>query len=362
MGVKIVSYPKLRRSSVLSSYLKPEEIKNFKALMERYLPGEGDAYLVHNGSSFILFHIAALPHDSSQVFIDTYSPADFREQPSEQEPFDEELWNRMISFLLYELFFIQKKHKLSLCIDENCAGPAAILEELHFRMEGQLREHFSRQGSYHDARLFALTGSEFEQYSTGIVPILDEYLLIRTTGTSVCMIDVLKRDASKPDGINDLIRSGSGEDAISSPAGATPSYFRRDAYAYTIKASREMAEYLDGSRKDFDLATEWHEATDFQKAVWDAARRVPYGQTCSYEEIAQAISAAKNKENPGILSRAVGTALSKNPVMILIPCHRIIGKDGKLRGFAGGLDIKDFLLTHEMTHYPQSSKGEKTSR
>lgn len=104
---------------------------------------------------------------------------------------------------------------------------------------------------------------------------------------------------------------------------------------------RQIDQYLKGERKEFtiyDLIS--LEASDFQKAVYQALLNIPYGQTKSYKDIARAIGREK-------AVRAVSTAIGKNPFMIIIPCHRVIGSDGKLRGYAYGLDIKKKLLEIE---------------
>lgn len=104
-------------------------------------------------------------------------------------------------------------------------------------------------------------------------------------------------------------------------------------------AATQLSEYFAGERREFDLPLDL-EGTDFQKEAWLALAGVPYGQTTSYGEQARAIG------RPGAF-RAVGAANGKNPVPIVLPCHRIVGADGSLTGFAGGLDIKQQLLVHE---------------
>ena len=105
------------------------------------------------------------------------------------------------------------------------------------------------------------------------------------------------------------------------------------------KALKQMNEYFSGERKKFDLPL-YFEGTEFQKSVWNELRKIPYGTTVSYKDIAEGI---KNEK----AVRAVGNANNKNKIMIIVPCHRVIGKNGKLVGFAGGLDNKEFLLKHE---------------
>ena len=98
-------------------------------------------------------------------------------------------------------------------------------------------------------------------------------------------------------------------------------------------------EYLNGKRKSFDIKYEIN-GTEFQKKVWKELTDIPYGETRSYKEIAVAVGNPK-------ASRAVGMANNKNPIAIIVPCHRVIGSDGKLVGYAGGLDMKRALLTLE---------------
>lgn len=101
----------------------------------------------------------------------------------------------------------------------------------------------------------------------------------------------------------------------------------------------EILEFLDGKRKEFTFDIE-PEGTDFQKKVWKALRDIPYGETRTYKDIAIKIGNEK-------ACRAVGLANNKNPIVLAIPCHRVIGSNGKLVGFGGGLDVKQQLLNLE---------------
>lgn len=103
--------------------------------------------------------------------------------------------------------------------------------------------------------------------------------------------------------------------------------------------AKQLAEYLSGQRKQFDLPLDIV-GTAFQKQVWQALKQIPYGQTTSYLQIAQMINRAK-------ASRAVGTAVGKNPVLMVIPCHRVVTSAGSLGGYRGGLAMKQALLDLE---------------
>ncbi|MBN2426060.1 MAG: methylated-DNA--[protein]-cysteine S-methyltransferase [Calditrichaceae bacterium] len=105
------------------------------------------------------------------------------------------------------------------------------------------------------------------------------------------------------------------------------------------KVIRQLDEYFRKQRKVFELPLK-PEGTDFQKKVWQALTQVPYGKTSTYKEIAERTGDLK-------AVRAVGGANRKNPIAIIIPCHRIIGSDNHLTGYAGGLWRKEWLLRHE---------------
>ena len=105
------------------------------------------------------------------------------------------------------------------------------------------------------------------------------------------------------------------------------------------KAEAQLQEYFAGKRKTFDLPLKL-EGTEFQERVWQALCRIPYGSTCSYSELAAAAGRPK-------AIRAAAQACHVNPIGIVVPCHRVIGKDGSLTGYAGGIEKKKFLLELE---------------
>lgn len=108
----------------------------------------------------------------------------------------------------------------------------------------------------------------------------------------------------------------------------------------TIKnAFIQVKEYLEGKRTFFDIKLA-PEGTDFQKSVWEKLKEIPYGETRTYKQIAEATGNPK-------ACRAVGMANNRNPIAIVLPCHRVIGADGKLTGYAGGLSIKEQLIRLE---------------
>jgi len=106
------------------------------------------------------------------------------------------------------------------------------------------------------------------------------------------------------------------------------------------KAHRQFAEYFGGRRKTFDLFLNFDGLSEFMINVYTAVMKIPYGETATYKDIAERIGCPKG-------FRAVGLANNKNPLPIIVPCHRVIGSDGKLVGYGGGIDLKVKLLELE---------------
>lgn len=114
---------------------------------------------------------------------------------------------------------------------------------------------------------------------------------------------------------------------------------RETSHPILLRAKKQLREYFDGKRSSFDLPLEFH-GTSFQIKVWRELQRIPFGQTRSYRDLAVRIGSPK-------ACRAVGAANGRNPLGIVVPCHRVIGMNGKLTGFAGGIQSKSFLLNLE---------------
>lgn len=113
----------------------------------------------------------------------------------------------------------------------------------------------------------------------------------------------------------------------------------REDHPVLLAARRQLEEYFAGKRVSFDLPLD-PTGTPFQQTVWKALREIPLGVTWSYGDLARHVGRAG-------AARAVGAANGKNPISIIVPCHRVVGSDGTLTGYAGGVPIKQWLLTHE---------------
>ena len=118
-----------------------------------------------------------------------------------------------------------------------------------------------------------------------------------------------------------------------------PASFGRRAEAGFGEVRRQLAEYFAGDRHSFDLQLDAR-GDDFQRRVWELIGDIPYGQTATYGDLARELGSQ-------VLAKDVGAAVGRNPLSVIVPCHRVVGKDGRLTGYAGGLARKRFLLDLE---------------
>jgi methylated-DNA-[protein]-cysteine S-methyltransferase len=129
---------------------------------------------------------------------------------------------------------------------------------------------------------------------------------------------------------------------ISRKAQSTQGWVEDGTVGPLAETVRQLTEYFAGTRREFNLPLRL-EGTAFQKRVWRELTEIPYGETWSYGQLAKRI-------NKPSASRAVGLANGRNPISILVPCHRVIGANGSLTGYGGGLERKQWLLAHEGLH------------
>lgn len=151
--------------------------------------------------------------------------------------------------------------------------------------------------------------------------------------------DLVRRTVDSPIGPLVLVASATGLRAIDFGFDPRRAAIPEGDSPILDRTARQLAEYFAGARRDFDLPLE-PEGTPFQRAVWNVLDTIPYGETISYGEQARRLGDARK-------ARAVGGANGRNPLPIVVPCHRVIGTSGALTGFGGGLDVKEKLLRHE---------------
>jgi methylated-DNA-[protein]-cysteine S-methyltransferase len=117
------------------------------------------------------------------------------------------------------------------------------------------------------------------------------------------------------------------------------SWTSQDGLELFKSVKKQLTEYFEGKRTEFDLVFKF-DGTEFQQEVWNQLSKIPFGETISYQELAQRIGRPK-------AVRAVGQANGRNPISIMVPCHRVVGMNGSLTGYGGGLPRKEYLLKHE---------------
>lgn len=147
-------------------------------------------------------------------------------------------------------------------------------------------------------------------------------------------------EMESPVGVLRLVSDGTAITSVMFDPDEGPVGERNDTHEVLVAARTQLEAYFAGDLKDFDLPLA-AAGTPFQQRVWEALRRIDYGETVTYGEIARRLGLP-----PGA-SRAVGLANGRNPIAIVVPCHRVIGSKGKLVGYAGGLDRKQKLLSLE---------------
>lgn len=255
------------------------------------------------------------------------------------------------SLLRYSFFDLQI-HRIQVLIPVTDEASDQVLLECNMKQEAILEEALYVDGVYCDAALFSLLDSEYPDYSVGFVPFRKGVVAIRGDNEVIEMTKFFSYGKPVEGNLerNVAIRTGIADSSgVLKPEGS-PEYkdlINMEFPKEVMRCMVELNEYFLKRRTTFTIHTKPLHGSDFQKKVWDKVNTIPYGVTKSYEDIALELTGG-DKVSARNLTRAVGSACGDNPLPILVPCHRIIGKDGKLVGFSGGLEIKEFLLNHEM--------------
>lgn len=256
-----------------------------------------------------------------------------------------------IDDLLNMFFFKMGLYKVSAIITEDDKDIEKVLTEEGFEQEAILHDELYLDGRFCDAGLFYITKPGYKRYNVGFLPF--QRGIISVSG-GVDYIDDITFLSYEQTPENEFIRycaeySGLMTDGKMSPRGdkCYEEYEASGLPAEVKRAIKQIREYLLKDRTSFDIIVNVPRSSEFRVRVWDEIKKIPYGYTKSYEDIALALTGGDIKKAVK-LTRAVGHACSENPVPIIVPCHRVIGKDGRLVGFKDGVEFKDFLLTHEL--------------
>ena len=278
----------------------------------------------------------------------------FLNDPSPDEPFqvsDEDRRSAFDSLLRYAFFDLQI-HRISMLIPVTDTFSEKILISCHMQQDAVLDEALYIGDAYCDAALFSLLDSDYPDYSVGFVPFRKGVVAIRGDNDVIEMTRFFSYGKQVEGNLerNVAIRTGIADSSGVLKEEGSPEYkdlLDMEFPKEVMRCMKELNEYFMKRRTEFTIHAKPLHGSDFQKKVWDKVSTIPYGVTCSYEDIALDLTGG-DKVSARNLTRAVGAACGDNPLPILVPCHRIIGKDGRLVGFSGGLEIKEFLLNHEM--------------
>jgi O-6-methylguanine DNA methyltransferase len=264
------------------------------------------------------------------------------------------LKRKTIDTVLRIAFFSMQLHKVSWNIAISDLESGETAESCGMRQEAVLEEELFINGAYVDAGMFSLLASEYPDYSVAFIPFPKGVIAVRGSSEFIEGVRFYPFDEGIEDSFDRTVAIRTGIADTDGKVRTEPIKDLSDIKASlpneVAKAAREMAEYLKKARTKFSVNVNFSHGSDFQRLVWEEIKKIPYGATVSYEDIAMALT-GNDKVAARNLTRAVGSACSDNPVPVIIPCHRVIGKDGRLVGFSSGVEIKEFLIEHEIFGY-----------
>ena len=257
--------------------------------------------------------------------------------------------DRLLEYCFLEEFY----HKVTIICDNGNEGLERIIKGAGFVQEAVLRDEVRRNTGFSDSGLFSMLSYEYPAYNVCFVPFERGVAMV---GGGKGYIDKLKLfhygQKIENDRFAENVAGGLG--LLDETGGLARNDDRYAIDAEQIeylpeevgRACIQLAEYFSSNRAGFDVRLEFSQGTEFQREVWKALCSIPYGATVSYEDIAMTITGG-DKAKARKITRAVGAACGDNPIAVIVPCHRVIGKDGSIVGYSAGIDIKDYLLLHE---------------
>ncbi len=248
-------------------------------------------------------------------------------------------------------FSEQKFLRLETLVPESPEAQLRAFRQTGFRTDTLIVENVTRDRQETGFHQMSLAKTQNRYPAVGIVPYKYGVLSVKGTETEIEAVDFQVFGKPVSDSYTeDVFRMWGllAEDDNLLAADACLKLIRNDNLpAMVSKAVKELDEYFSGLRQEFDLTVNLEQGSSFQRAVWAALQTIPYGTTETYLDIALKLTYGDRKR-AHTLSRAVGGACGANPVAIVVPCHRVIGHDGRLTGFSGGVKNKEYLLQHEL--------------
>ena len=257
--------------------------------------------------------------------------------------------DRMLEYCFMEEFY----HKVTVICDSGNEGLERILLGAGFVQEAVLRDEVRNKAGFSDSGLFSMLSYEYPAYNVCFVPF---ELGVAMVGGGKDYIDKVRifhyGQKIENDAFANNVAGGLGllEETGELAKNDGRYAIEEEQYGYLPEevaiASLQLNEYFSSNRSVFEVNTRFAQGTDFQREVWNALCGIPYGATVSYEDVAMKLTGG-DKAKARKITRAVGSACGDNPISIIVPCHRVIGKDGSIVGYSAGLDVKDYLLLHE---------------
>jgi O-6-methylguanine DNA methyltransferase len=261
--------------------------------------------------------------------------------------------------ILRKAFYDLDLYRLELPVAAETGPLELVLRKMGWHPEGVLRNAVfdSQNQRHHDVVLCSILRPDFDETATVYIPFSKGVFAISGNNSQLLGTDFIRfgdhfrhdshREAAEQIGLLDAAGRLLKRTNFSQFLAGRPYLAQDGAPDLLVQAALQAAAYFAGQRTSFDLPLDLEQGSEFQKRVWRKLPDIPFGTTWTYEELAYNLegydwTAARK------MSRAVGSACGANPFPLLLPCHRVIGKDGKLVGFSSGLDIKEYLLAHEM--------------
>ena len=277
-----------------------------------------------------------------------------------EEILSDELTYELIDKVTYYCLVTQGYHKLAITISSHNLYMEEPCTMIGYVQESVLKDEISNDGLYEDAGLFRILSGDYCNYNCCFVPFEMGVAVIKGSNDYIDGIRLYRYGAKLEEGfVKNVAKQLRFVDRDGMLLDNRDGKYDMDEDELEMlpeevsKAYVQVSNYFNKTSSSFKLNLKFPAGTDFQKSVWDALGGIRYGSTKSYEDIALLISNGDIRKAQN-LTRAVGNACSENPIMLAVPCHRVIGKDGKLAGFSAGVEVQDYLLTLEAFSYVTS--------
>ncbi len=260
--------------------------------------------------------------------------------------------------IMHKTFWDIGLYRLECTIPADAESWLRVMRQMEFCEEGKLRNSAidPLTGKHKDVLMYAMLRPEFAARGTAFIPF--RLGVFAVTGHETALTEAFfvrygerfesdyQHECAEMAGLLNEQGALANECFFTDLIKNHTSIVHANAPQPVLEAASQAQAYFAGNLPRFDLPVDLSRGSTFQTRVWEALKDIPYGSTWTYEELAYRLT-AENWPAARNLARAVGSACGANPLPLIVPCHRVIGKDGRLVGFSGGLDIKEFLLDHE---------------